>query len=267
MIRQPAVAGYFYPGKRQELIRSLEGFVSSQGTKARAMAIVVPHAGYMYSGAVAGSVYSAIELPQRFIILCPNHTGAGSDFDVHPEGQWLTPMGSAEVDTEMCEQLLRLFPASVRDGEAHRREHSLEVQLPFLQYLKGDIRFLPVCIRQFRWNQLQDLANALVQIVKGSSEEILIIASSDMTHYESQESAGRKDRMAIDRMEKLDARGLYDTVHEHDISMCGYLPATVAMLAAKQLGATQGKLIQYATSGDVTHDYGSVVGYAGLIFG
>lgn len=265
MIRQPAVAGYFYPGKRQELLHELED-LTPERKKTPAIAIVVPHAGYMYSGHVAGEVYACVDLPQRYIILCPNHTGAGSDFDVHPEGQWLTPLGSAEVDAELCEELLLLFPSATKDGSAHRREHSLEVQIPFLQYLKRDIRFLPLCIRQFRWELLQELAKAIVQIVGNSKEPILIIASSDMTHYESQESANRKDRLAIDRMEKLDARGLYDTVHRYDISMCGYLPATVAMLVAKDLGATEGKLVKYATSGDVTRDYNSVVGYAGLVF-
>lgn len=265
MIRQPAVAGYFYPGKRPDLLHELEQLVPER-VKTTATAIVVPHAGYMYSGHVAGEVYAAVDLPDRFIIMCPNHTGAGSDFDVHPQGQWLTPLGSAEVDDELCEALLRLFPLAKRDGAAHRREHALEVQLPFLQYLKGGIRFLPLCIRQFRYEHLQELAAALVQIVKNARQKILIIASSDMTHYESQESANRKDRLAIDRMEKVDARGLYDTVNQYDISMCGYLPATVAMLAAKELGATEGKLIKYATSGDITHDYNSVVGYAGMLF-
>lgn len=265
MIRQPAVAGYFYPGKRPELLRDLEGFVPERA-KETATAIVVPHAGYMYSGHVAGAVYASVDLPDRFIIMCPNHTGAGSDFDVHPEGQWLTPLGSAEVDAGMCEALLRLFPLARRDGAAHVREHALEVQIPFLQYLKGDIRFLPLCIRQQRYEYLQELATAIAQIVRSAQEKILIIASSDMTHYESQVSANRKDRMAIDRMEQMDARGLYDTVHQYDISMCGYLPATVAMLAAKELGSTEGKLIKYATSGDITRDYNSVVGYAGMLF-
>lgn len=265
MIRQPAVAGYFYPGKRQDLVRELEQLVPVR-EKTAATAIVVPHAGYLYSGHVAGEVYASVDLPERFIIMCPNHTGAGSDFDVHPEGQWLTPLGSADVDDELCESLLRFFPRAVRDGAAHRREHALEVQLPFLQFLKQEIRFLPLCIRQFRYDYLQELATALAQIVRNSRQKILIIASSDMTHYESQESAKRKDSMAIEKMEHLDGRGLYDTVHDHDISMCGYLPATVAMLAAKELGATEGKLLKYATSGDITHDYSSVVGYAGLTF-
>lgn len=265
MIRQPAVAGYFYPGKRPDLIRELTQLVPEREKK-NATAILVPHAGYMYSGHVAGEVYASVELPERFVILCPNHTGAGSDFDVHPEGQWLTPLGSAEVDEELCEALLRSFPLARRDGSAHRKEHSLEVQIPFLQFLKGEIRFLPLCIRQYHYEHLVQLAHALAQVIRNSREKVLIIASSDMTHYESQESARRKDRLAIEQMEKLDAQALYDTVNEYDISMCGYLPATVAMLAAREMGASEGNLIKYATSGDITHDYSSVVGYAGVAF-
>jgi len=265
MIRQPAVAGYFYPGTKEELERELASFLSSTKEKTRATAIVVPHAGYMYSGHVAGEVYASIQLPDTFIILCPNHTGAGSDFDLYPDGEWLTPLGSVKVDAELSQALLDLFPRAKKDGRAHLREHSLEVQLPFLQYLRGDFRFVPLCIRQFHYDYLQELGHALASIISNSGREILIVASSDMTHYESQESAHRKDRLAIEQMEKLDARGLYDTVHRFDISMCGYLPATATLIAAGELGAQGGKLAKYATSGDVTHDYQQVVGYAGLV--
>jgi MEMO1 family protein len=265
MIRQPAVAGYFYPGSREALENELSSLLP-QKRKGAATAIVVPHAGYVYSGHVAGEVYASLDLPDSFIILCPNHTGYGSDFDVHPEGEWLTPLGSAHVDEELIAQLMQRFPHAKKDGRAHIREHSLEVQLPFLQYLKGQIQFLPVCIRQHHYGYLEELGHALAAIIKTSGRKILLIASSDMSHYESQESANRKDRLAIAEMEKMDPRGLYDTVQSNDISMCGYLPATVAMIAAKDLGVKQGKLIKYATSGDVTKDFSSVVGYAGLLF-
>jgi AmmeMemoRadiSam system protein B len=266
MNRQPAVAGTFYPGDKNVLQNELSQLVREQSPKSQAKAIVVPHAGYMYSGGVAGEVYGSIELPDTFIIMCPNHTGYGSDFDLWSEGNWITPLGSASVDAELCGKLQEYFPRAESDGRAHVREHALEVQIPFLQFLKGDIRFVPLCIRNWHYEELKQLGHAISQIVSEADRTILVIASSDMTHYESQKSANTKDQLAIQQMEKLNPRGLYDTVHQYDISMCGYLPATVAMIAAKDLGATRGKLIKYATSGDVTGDYRSVVGYAGLIF-
>jgi MEMO1 family protein len=266
MDRQAAVAGYFYPRERDRLEKEVSDLVSMEAKKNAAIAVVAPHAGYMYSGSVAGEVYGSIDLPDRFIILCPNHTGAGSDFDLWSEGNWFTPLGVARVDSELCDQLKANFPLADADGRAHLKEHSLEVQLPFLQYLKGDIEFVPLCIRAWDYENLEALGHAISKVVQSSDRRILIIASSDMTHYESAESAKRKDALAIEQMEQLNPRGLYDTVHQQRISMCGYLPATVAMIAAKDLGATSGRLVKYATSGDVTGDHSSVVGYAGLIF-
>lgn len=264
--RPPAVAGYFYPGTRNALVEQLSGLIPEREDKLKARAIVSPHAGYIYSGAVAGEVYGSVQLPERFIILCPNHTGYGSEYDLSPADEWETPLGSVPVDLPLEDELIRQFPFAKKDGRAHEREHSLEVQLPFLQFLKTDFRFLALCIRHHNYEYLEKLGHAIAEIVRNSKSEILIIASSDMTHYESQESAGKKDRMAIERMEALDPRGLYDTVQTHNISMCGYLPATTALIASKELGASHGSLLKYATSGDVTRDYSSVVGYAGLAF-
>ncbi len=264
MLRQPAVAGYFYPADRKELEDQLRSSLPQRDPQP-AIAIVVPHAGYMYSGHVAGEVYASVRLPDTCIILCPNHTGEGSDFDLWSEGEWLTPLGSAQVDRELSAQLLRLFPLAKTDGRAHLREHALEVQIPFLQFLKGDFTFVALCIRQFRFEYLQELGHALAEMVRGAGRDVLLIASSDMTHYESQQSANRKDHLAIEQMEKVDGRGLYDTIHRLDISMCGYLPATATLLASRELGATHGTLLKYATSGDINHDYSHVVGYAGMM--
>jgi AmmeMemoRadiSam system protein B len=263
MLRAPAVAGYFYPANRDDLIREIHNFLPER-KKSPAHAIIVPHAGYVYSGHVAGEVYASVELPETFIILCPNHTGEGSEIDLYPKGAWATPLGNAEIDLELSNALLRRFPSATKDGRSHFREHSLEVQLPFLQYLKGNVSFLPICIREFRYPLLQELAHALSEIIRSSSRKTLLIASSDMTHYESGESANKKDQLAIKQIETLNARGLYDTVHQFDISMCGYLPVTVAILAANELGATRGTLLKYANSGDITRDYSQVVGYAGM---
>jgi MEMO1 family protein len=265
MIRQPAVAGHFYPLDKSVLEREIASFLSER-PKLSATAVVVPHAGYMYSGHVAGQVYSSVRLPDTFIILCPNHTGYGSDFDVYPEGEWVTPLGPARVDEQLVAELMKRFPHAKKDGRAHVREHSLEVQLPFLQHLQGEITFLPICIRQFQYEKLEELGHVLADIIRNDPRQPLLIASSDMSHYESQESAAGKDKLAIEAMKNMDAQGLYDTVHRNNISMCGYLPVTVAMIAAKDLGVRQGKLVQYATSGDATGDYRSVVGYAGLTF-
>jgi len=264
MIRQPAVAGYFYPATKLELEKDIANFLVPH-EKRKAVAAMVPHAGYMYSGHVAGEVYASLDLPETYVILCPNHTGYGSDFDVHPEGEWITPLGAASVDSELSAELLKRFPRAQVDGRAHMREHSLEVQLPFLQYLKGPIRFLPLCIRQFRYEYLEELGHAIAELIKSADRPVFIIASSDMTHYETQESANKKDALAIEQIKKLDPRGLYDTVQRYDISMCGFLPATTALIAAKELGATAGSLVKYATSGDITRDYHQVVGYAGMI--
>jgi MEMO1 family protein len=266
MDRQAAVAGYFYPGEKHRLEKELSALLPAKTQKTQAIAVVAPHAGYMYSGAVAAEVYGSVELPQTFIILCPNHTGSGSDFDLWSEGNWITPLGPARVDAELCEELKSNFPLATPDGRAHIKEHALEVQIPFLQFLKGEISIVPLCIRGWDYEDLEQLGHAISKIIGTAARPILIIASSDMTHYETAESARQKDRWAIDQMEKLDPRGLYDTVHQHRISMCGYLPATVAMIAAKDLGATSGRLVKYATSGDVTGDQTSVVGYAGIIF-
>lgn len=264
MVRPPAVAGYFYPANADDLRREIQGFLPER-TKVAARAIIVPHAGYMYSGHVAGEVYASVELPETFIILCPNHTGQGSDFDLYPEGEWVTPLGKAAVDSELSDALLSRFPKAAIDGRAHVREHSLEVQLPFLQYLKGEISFLPICIREFRYDLLEELAHVLAEIIRTSIRETLLIASSDMTHFENAESASKKDNLAIKQIELLNPRGLYDTVHQYDISMCGYLPVTVAALATNELGATRARLLKYANSGDITRDFSQVVGYAGMV--
>ena len=161
MQRQPAVAGYFYPGTRTELEAQLEDLIP-QKEKVTCQAIVVPHAGYIYSGGVAGAVYGSVNLPDTFVILCPNHTGSGSDFDIHPEGEWITPLGAATVDEDLINELIKRFPLARKDGRAHIREHSLEVQIPFLQYLKGKINFLPICVRQFRYEQLEELGHVQI---------------------------------------------------------------------------------------------------------
>jgi len=270
MIRQPAVSGRFYPSHPTELARQIDSYLAhdSEAGPGPAIGCVVPHAGIMYSGHVAGAVYARIELPRRLIILCPNHFGVGQRLAILSEGAWRTPLGDASVDEELAEQIKRACPLLREDAEAHRGEHSLEVQLPFLQRRTADFRFVPIALGTDRFDALAELGRAIAAVVQASTtkqDSILIVASSDMNHYESDAATRVKDRKAIDRILTLDARGLYDTVRHERISMCGYGPTTTMLTAALALGASRAELVRYATSGDVSGDYERVVGYAGIV--
>ena len=265
MIRPPAVAGRFYPSDPQELTRQIEEFTSSTTAKRRAIACVVPHAGYVYSGRVAGAVYSAVEIPARCILLGPRHFPQGQPMAILTEGSFQTPLGEAQIDSAMAAELARACPLLREDAVAHAREHSLEVQLPFLQKIGRDFRFVPVVLATDRYGAMEELGRAVAQAVSAQRELVLVIASSDMNHYESDAVTRAKDENAIARILALDPRGLYDTVRSEGITMCGYA-ATVAMLvAARELGAKEATLVRYATSGDVNGERDEVVGYAGIV--
>ena len=271
-IRQPAVAGRFYPGNAQRLRAEVETFTTVRANTAQdavepkiaARGCVVPHAGYVYSGAVAGAVYRRLELPRRTIILCPNHTGRGEPLAIMSEGVWRTPLGDVTIDAELADSLKLAMPLLEEDQEAHRFEHALEVQLPFLQLLKPGIEFVPIAVGTTGFAPLAALGDDIAMVLSNLSEPVLVIASSDMNHYESDGVTRVKDRRAIDKILALDPRGLYDTVRQENISMCGYGPATVMLTATRRMGATQAELIRYATSGDVSGDRDMVVGYAGI---
>lgn len=264
-IREPAVAGRFYPGDASELASDIREYTPTTGEeKLPAIGCVVPHAGYMYSGAVAGAVYERLELPQRYIILCPNHTGAGHPLAIMDTGAWRTPLGDAPIDHDLADQLLAIFSLLTIDAAAHRAEHALEVQLPFLQELAGEFRFVPVAVGTGRLDVLMALGESIAKVIEDSGERVLIIASSDMNHYENDADTRAKDRLAINRMLSLDPQGLHEIVREKHISMCGYGPAVAMLTAARRLGASRAELIKYATSGDVSGDREMVVGYAGI---
>ena len=263
-IRQPAVAGRFYPSRPEVLLRDLRSYTVAEGDKLRALGCVVPHAGYMYSGHVAGAVYARLELPRRFIILCPNHTGMGQPLAVMSQGRWLTPLGEVPVDTALASALLRECRLLSEDSLAHRAEHALEVQLPFLQSLLGEFTFVPITLGVGRFESLQELGQAMARVLGREKEGALIVASSDMNHYESDSVTRVKDQKAIEQLLALDPRGLYEVVTREDISMCGYGPAVAMLTAARQLGAQTAQLIKYGTSGDVSGDRNMVVGYAGV---
>ena len=266
MIRTPAVAGTFYPGDRESLVDTLRSITHQTDERTQSYGVVVPHAGYVYSGHVAGEVYSRLQLPDRYIILCPNHTGLGCPLSIMSTGEWETPMGNVVVDTDLARSLMVLDPNLEEDEAAHRAEHALELQLPFLQFLAGPrIQFVPITLGTSQFDYLERLGEAIAETVRQSEKDILIIASSDMNHYEPDEPTRVKDRKAIGKMLERDAAGLHEVVLREGISMCGFGPATSMLVAANRLGASRAELVKYATSGDAFGDRDRVVGYAGVI--
>ena len=267
MIRLPAVAGRFYPDDPARLRAAVDSLLASgnEGKKIRARACLVPHAGYVYSGQVAGEVYGRLEIPGRVILVGPRHFPRGAPFAILSEGSWQTPLGMAPIDHPLAEQIVRAFPLLREDAVAHCSEHSLEVQLPFLQRLVPTFTFVPIVIGPAQWDPIEALGHALAGVIAAEREPVLLIASSDMNHYESDAVTRVKDRKAIDQILALDARKLFDTVREEKISMCGYAAAVATVIAACELGATQAELVRYANSGEVNGDMQEVVGYAGMV--
>jgi MEMO1 family protein len=266
MIRPPAVAGRFYPSDPRELACQVDDFARHPAAKTRARGCVVPHAGYMYSGHVAGAVYAALEIPARCILLGPRHYPHGQPLAIRTAGSFSTPLGEAQVDASLAAELAQACPLLREDAVAHAREHSLEVQLPFLQRIVGDgLRFTPVVLATDRYGVMEDLGQAVADVVRSRVEPVLVIASSDMNHYESEEITRVKDQRAIARVLALDPRGLYDTVRNEGITMCGYAATVATLVAMRELGAKDAKLVRYATSGDVSGDRDQVVGYAGIV--
>lgn len=264
MIRQPAVANQFYPGDSASLRRELSALIPASVDPEAVIGIISPHAGYVYSGAVAGAVYGAIEIPSAVIILGPNHHGVGAAAALYPDGEWLTPLGTVPIEQRLA-ALVRCYASLVEeDATAHLYEHSLEVQLPFLQYRRPDVAIVPICLGFGNYSSCQELGVGIAQAIREYGKPVLIVASSDMTHYESADSAKVKDEMAIDRAMDLDPQGLLDVCRAKRITMCGVVPATVMLVAAQVLGASRVNLVKYATSGDVTGDFRQVVGYAAL---
>jgi AmmeMemoRadiSam system protein B len=266
-IRPPAVAGTFYEGSPERLREQVDACRRANpapAAKEPFIGAVVPHAGLMYSGHVAAAFYDAAALPSRFIILCPNHTGLGHFAAINREGSWRTPLGDAAIDTPLADALISRARLLADDSRAHAREHSLEVQLPFLQQIAGEFTFVPVCLGAQRYDYCEEIGRAIAETIREAGGDVGILASSDLNHYEDQKTTLRKDQLVIDEMLALDPRALWRVVEEADVSMCGFLPATTMLLAARELGATRAKLLKHATSGDVNHDYAHVVGYAAL---
>jgi len=267
-LRHPAVAGRFYPGNPDELrTEALDYLSRASSTKQplRALGCIAPHAGYMYSGHVAGAVFARLEVPRRCIVLCPNHTGQGRPLAMMSEGAWQTPLGDVPLDAELAAALKQRFPALQENAAAHRAEHAAEVELPFLLLRQPQLSFVPIALGTGQFEILEQLGTALADVIAAQSDPVLIVASSDMNHYESDAVTRVKDHRAIERILTLDPRGLFDVVTQQNISMCGFGPAVAMLTAARQLGAKSAELVKYATSGDISGDRNMVVGYAGVV--
>jgi MEMO1 family protein len=268
MLRLPAVAGQFYPGNPKELSAAIERYTEQNGhTKVKARACLVPHAGYMYSGVVAGAVFARLALPKKILLLGVRHYPRGEALAILSEGAWRTPLGDIPIDTPLASALRKACPLLREDSVAHSREHSLEVELPFLQVLTPGFSFVPLAVGTLHYAELKETGEGIAQVLEQAQEDILIVTSSDMNHYEADDLTRRKDRKAIDCLLKLDPAALYDTCRRDEISMCGLGPAVAMLTAMNRLGVSKAELARYATSGDVSGNRDEVVGYAGMIFG
>lgn len=265
MIREPYVAGQFYPNSAYQLRSQIKSMVDTTVPKEDVIGLISPHAGYIYSGTVTGAAVSRVKFKDTFIIIGPNHTGAGKPLSIMTEGVWRTPLGDIEIDSELGKKVLSLSKHLQEDYLAHIYEHSIEVQLPFLQYFRSDIKIVPIILSHASGNVYKEIGKDLARAIKESGREAVILASSDMTHYEPQDSAREKDNKAIEAILALDEDELMRRVRGLDITMCGYAPAVCLISAAKEMGAGGAKLVKYMTSGDTTGDYNAVVGYAGII--
>jgi AmmeMemoRadiSam system protein B len=263
-VRQPAVAGMFYPNDALQLQRQLDQLVPVEAQRHQLLACVAPHAGYVYSGDVAGRLFGHLDLPRRIIVMGPNHTGVGPAIAVAPHASWDTPEGPQPVDTNLAARLLECGDDIDLDETAHWREHSIEVQLPFLRRRRPDVTVLPICLKHLDLDRCLEFGETLARLANELDEPLGIVASSDMTHYKPDDVARDQDHRAIEAMLDRDPEGLYRTVHTQGITMCGVVPATAAIAAANHLGATGSHLEAYSTSGDTSGDYSSVVGYAGV---
>ncbi|MFC1938301.1 AmmeMemoRadiSam system protein B [Chloroflexota bacterium] len=265
MIRNQAVAGQFYPASPSQLKAMIKELTNEKAVKEDVIGLLSPHAGYIYSGPVAGAVISKLKIKDTMVIIGPNHTGMGKPFSIMTEGTWETPLGQVEVDSELGKQILAISSHLVEDYEAHKYEHSIEVQLPFLQYFRPDIKIVPIVLAHSTADTFKKIGKEIAEATNKSNKNTIIMASSDMSHYVPFEEAEKKDNEAIEAILDLNEDELLRRVEELNISMCGYAPAVSLITAAKELGATDAKLVRYQTSGDISGDYSSVVGYAGII--
>lgn len=274
-IRTPAVAGMFYPGEKNELKQSIkESFLHKFGpgkippseTRKKIYGIICPHAGYMYSGPIACQSFYAIssDLPELFFIIGPNHWGIGRNVATMKNSKWQTPLGEVEVDSEIAEEISKSASIIEIDNFSHSREHSLEVQIPILQEIATNFKIVPIALIDQSKDVAYEVGLAMAKIAK--KKKTIILGSSDFTHYESNEFAHEQDTALIEPILRLDVDEFYHVLHKRDVTACGYGAIASTMIACKELGATKGELLKYATSGDITGETSSVVGYGSIIF-
>jgi AmmeMemoRadiSam system protein B len=267
MIRAPAVAGKFYPNNPGELIRQIQKFVHAENDAPAlpVRACLVPHAGYIYSGRVAGAVYSRVALPQRIVILGVRHFPHGADAAIVSEGAWRTPLGHAQIDSDLANKISRACPSLREDSIAHHREHSLEVQLPFLQVLQPKFTFVPIALGTHDYAALVTVGEALGKIL-ALEPDVLLLTTSDFNHYEDDATTRRKDALAIEKILQFDPSGLFEVCRNAKISMCGLGPAVAMLTALNNIHSNRAELLKYATSADTSGETSAVVGYAGFLF-
>ena len=265
MIREPAVAGRFYPGTAGQLQAEVDAMLSVDAAPVDALLAVCPHAGYIFSGRTAGKVLGRVNVPRRVLLMGPNHQGVGQAVALMSRGQWKTPLGLVELDAGLGELLQKYGPYIAEDETAHRFEHSLEVIVPFLQRRQPDLLLSPICLMGISAEDCLTVGQAIAGAIKELGEPVLIVASTDMSHYIPAAKAKELDGQAIERVMELDPMGLYQTVRSKGISMCGVVPTTIGLAAARDLGAQKAGLVDYTHSGKVTGDDKEVVAYAGMI--
>ena len=266
MIRNPSVAGYFYPASASEIRAMMAGFVDKNAPKEDVVGLLAPHAGYQYSGAVTGATLSRVRFKDTFIIMGPTHSGMGKPFSVWTEGSWRTPLGEVKVDEELAGKMVTVSQYLESDTVAHREEHAVEVQIPFLQYIKPDVKIVPVILAGDSPSVYKEIGHDIARAIRETKRETVIMASGDMTHYEPHQVAKEKDMKAVEAMLALDEDELTRRYRKFNITMCAYGPVVCLIAAAKELGAKSAELVKYQTSGDATGDKSAVVGYAGVIF-
>ena len=265
MIRKCCVAGSFYPADEKQLFDTVKKYIlAGKNTNEIVQGIVVPHAGYIYSGKVAGLTYSEVAIPDKVIIIGPNHTGMGEAVSVMTEGVWEMPQRKVRVDLDLAESIIKNSTYAKDDNEAHLMEHSIEVQLPFILFKNPALSFVPIIVSSIDIALLEDVAESIASSIEAVDDDVLIIASSDMSHYVPQKEAEHLDNLAIEKIKSLDYRGLLKTVAKEHISMCGAAPVAIMLKAAKILKASKGELVHYNTSAETSGDTGQVVGYAGV---
>ncbi len=266
MDREPVVAGKFYTADKESLIDEVKKYLSlTTPLEKPSLVAMAPHAGYMYSGKIAGMTLNRANLLDTVILIGPNHTGYGRPISVWDKGRWFFPGGSLEVESNLADTIISSGPFFEKNYDAHKYEHSLEVMLPFLWVINPDIRIVPICVAEHDLKILVEAGKVLTKVIKSWNKPVSVVVSSDMSHFISHEEAKRKDKLAIDAIFEIDPEKLYKTVRKYDISMCGAMPMTIALSYAKEIGAKKAELVAYSTSAEVSGDYSYVVGYAGVV--